>query len=234
MFYIEVYFQSVLQNSYKIESGTYVIGRSETADIYLRNKGVSNIHAVLQLKDDELYISDLNSTNSTMLNNQKITGEQVLQLGDTLIISKYVLKINDWAANVSSTPSSSNMQIKGNDFTVVAQLAKDYQEAYNSPDSYVLVDGDKKKQKKLLLFKSIYRIGAARDSDIQLQLDWWNFFTPKYIAEIMRIGEVFYIVPLKKSYVSVNGRLINNSLRLKDDDKIRIKKLMLRFINEAS
>jgi len=232
MKYIEVYFQSVLQNSYKIESETYIIGRSETADIRLNNKGVSNIHAVIQRKGDKLYIKDLNSTNSTMVNNQKLTEEHELKLGDTLIISKYVLKINDWAVKVSSDPSISSAQFEGNDHTVIVQPTETNPKTYNPTNSYLQVNGDKKKLKKLLLNKSIYRIGASKGNEIQLA--GWGFFTPKYIAEIKRIGEVFYIVPLKKAYVFVNDRLINNSQRLIDNDKVKIKKLTLHFIYEES
>lgn len=232
MNYIEVYFQSVLQDSYKIERETYIIGRSETADIRLGNKGVSSIHAVIQRKGDKLYIKDLNSTNNTLLNNQKLTGEQALQLGDTLIISKYILKINDWAANASSNPAANNAPLEGSDLTIIAQPTESSPKTHYSTNSYLLLKGDKKQLNKILLSKPIYRIGTGRDSDIQLT--GWTFFTPRHIAEIKRVGEVFYITPLKKSYVSVNNQIINNSLRLDDNDKIKIKKLTLRFINEAS
>lgn len=232
MNYIEVYFQSTLQNSYKIERETYIIGRSDTADIRLNNKGVSKIHAVIQRKGDALYIKDLNSTNCTLLNNQKLSGEQALQLGDTLIISKYVLKINDWAAKVDSDPTTSNAQLEGDDHTIIAQSPENNPKTDLSTNSYLLINGDKKNLNKILLSKQIYRIGTGKDSDIQLA--GWHFFTPRHIAEIKRIGKVFYIIPLKKSYVSVNNQLISNSLKLDDNDKIRIKKLTLHFINEIN
>jgi len=232
MNYIEVYFQSVLQSSFKIDQETCIIGRSDSADIRLNNKGVSNIHAVIQRKGNKLYIKDLNSTNSTILNNKKLTGEQMLHIGDTLIISKYVLKINDWAAKVSNAQDNSITQLSESDLTIIAQSPTNSQKNNTSTNSYLLVIGDKKKLGKLLLSKSEYSIGRGRHNDIQVL--GWVFFTPKYIAEIKRIGEVFYIIPLKKSYVSVNGRLINNSLRLSDGDKIQIKKLKLSFISESS
>lgn len=232
MNYIEVYFQSILQNSFKIDHETYVIGRSESADIRLNNKGVSNIHAVIQYKDNQLHIKDLNSTNGTLLNNKKITKERALHVGDTLVVSKYVLKINDWAAKASDIQENSTTQLEEDDRTIIVQPAKRNVKNDNGTNSYLLVNGDKKNLKKLLLNKSVYRIGAGKDNDIQLV--GWNFFTPRHIAEIKRVGEVFYIVPLKKSYVSVNRQLISNGFRLSDNDKIRVKKLTLHFINEMS
>lgn len=230
MNYIEVYFQSVLQNSYKIERDTYIIGRSEDADIRLNNKGVSSIHAVIQCKNNKLSIKDLNSTNSTLLNDKKVTGEQALHIGDTLIISKYVLKINDWAAKASTTRENRNVQLDENDPTIIAQLSENFKKNNKPSNCYLHVIGDKNQLGKMLLSKPSYSIGAGIHNDIQIP--GWVFFTPKHIAEIKRIGDVYYIIPLKKSYISVNGRLLNQSLRLSDNDKIKIKKVSLNFISE--
>ncbi|NOQ63770.1 MAG: FHA domain-containing protein [Methyloprofundus sp.] len=232
MYYIEVYSQSILQSSFKIERETYVIGRSEDADICLNNTGVSNIHAVIQYKDNQLSIKDLNSTNGILLNNQKITKDQVLRVGDTLVISKYILKVGDWASKAPDAQEGgiAPLPLGESDSTIIVHPATKNVKNDNDVSSYLLVNGDKKQLKKVLLNKPLYRIGVAKDSDIQLF--GWKLFSPKYAAEIKRVGDVFYIMPLKKGYVSVNGGFLTSSFRLTDNDKIKIKKLTLHFINE--
>lgn len=51
--------------SKRMESRTYVIGRE--GHIYINDPTVSKQHAEIQLKDGEVYLRDLDSTNGTFL-----------------------------------------------------------------------------------------------------------------------------------------------------------------------
>lgn len=67
------------------------IGRTAPADVVLADTKVSRSHCKVELKDNELYVLDLNSTNGTYVDGERITGSTVLPLGSTLTIGNNTL-----------------------------------------------------------------------------------------------------------------------------------------------
>lgn len=67
------------------------IGRTAPADVILADTKVSRSHCKVELKDNELYVLDLNSTNGTYVNGERIAGSTVLPLGSTLTIGNNTL-----------------------------------------------------------------------------------------------------------------------------------------------
>jgi len=77
------------------------IGRRTDADIYLDDKLASQKHAKIEVKQDpeqkgkvEYYIEDLDSTNHTYVNNEKITRKKLVH-GDQIRIGSHVFKFID-------------------------------------------------------------------------------------------------------------------------------------------
>ncbi len=66
-----------------VEGKVFTVGRSSTNDLCLRDHKVSRIHCQLELAEGECTFSDLNSTNGTFVNGEKV-GEKVLKPGDHL------------------------------------------------------------------------------------------------------------------------------------------------------
>ena len=62
-----------------------IIGRDPSVDIVLQGGHISRRHAALSIRDDQLWLKDLNSANGTFVNNVRIT-EQQLQQHDELQI----------------------------------------------------------------------------------------------------------------------------------------------------
>lgn len=92
--------------SIPIEKERLLIGRSTEADIFVDDKMVSNRHAMIEtLKASdpkggaEYHIEDLDSTNHTFVNGEKITRHQLAH-EDRIRIGKHLFKFIDGAVAV--------------------------------------------------------------------------------------------------------------------------------------
>lgn len=68
-----------------------IIGRLGESDLVLSDPGVSRRHAEVRRENDTYVISDLGSTNGTMVNEATI-GERVLEEGDRITVGRSVLE----------------------------------------------------------------------------------------------------------------------------------------------
>ena len=76
--------EGVAIKKFELDKPELRIGRDPTSDIYIDNTVVSLKHAVIRAQDNpdacdgrEFYIEDLNSTNSTFVNDEKITSRKL-------------------------------------------------------------------------------------------------------------------------------------------------------------
>lgn len=70
------------------------VGRVEDNTFHIADGSVSSHHAEILLRGTDIVIKDLNSTNGTFINGEKIT-ETVLKPGQTLRLGQVELKIDD-------------------------------------------------------------------------------------------------------------------------------------------
>ena len=82
-------------NHLLMDEGEYVIGRSKQADITVSNdKFISGEHAVLKIKEGNLYLEDLGSKNGTLINDYKLSsGRKKINLSDTFICGQTKFQI---------------------------------------------------------------------------------------------------------------------------------------------
>ena len=73
------------------------IGRVDDNTFPIADASVSSHHCEVHLRGDEILIRDLNSTNGTFINNEKIS-EAVLQPGQTLRLGQVELKLDTGVA----------------------------------------------------------------------------------------------------------------------------------------
>lgn len=69
------------------------IGRKDDNSIVLNNKHVSGNHAKIIVRNESLFIEDLNSTNGTYLNGKKLSSKTKLSNKDEIKIGTAVFKI---------------------------------------------------------------------------------------------------------------------------------------------
>jgi sigma-B regulation protein RsbU (phosphoserine phosphatase) len=71
--------------------GNMSIGRAEDSDIYFPDQLLSRRHAEIDLRSDGTYIVDLDSTNGTFLNGERLYHEQRLRDGDVIAVGSNTL-----------------------------------------------------------------------------------------------------------------------------------------------
>ncbi len=71
------------------------IGRTAPADIVLADSEVSRSHCMVVLKGEDVYVSDLNSTNGTYIDGVKVTEVTILPVGSVLQVGNRTLK-HEW------------------------------------------------------------------------------------------------------------------------------------------
>jgi TIR domain/FHA domain len=75
-----------------IESSSVKIGRVAPADIVLSHKSVSREHCMIGVANDELLVTDLNSTNGTYIDGQRLSRATVLPVGAELRLGQVTLR----------------------------------------------------------------------------------------------------------------------------------------------
>jgi pSer/pThr/pTyr-binding forkhead associated (FHA) protein len=71
------------------------LGRREDNSIVLNDQFVSGHHAKLYLRNDEFILEDLNSTNGTFVNDNKINGRVKLRVEDEIRFGSTIFRVID-------------------------------------------------------------------------------------------------------------------------------------------
>ena len=84
----------------RLKTGTVIpmknittLGRKEENSIILNDKFVSSNHARIYVKDNNIILEDLNSTNGTFVNEQKVAGKIRVGVNDSIRLGSTVFKI---------------------------------------------------------------------------------------------------------------------------------------------
>jgi pSer/pThr/pTyr-binding forkhead associated (FHA) protein len=75
-----------------LDGGNSVIGRGRNADLVLSEATISRAHAVFGLSGERAFVQDLDSTNGTLVNNQR-EKQTFLSEGDEIQMGRLMLRI---------------------------------------------------------------------------------------------------------------------------------------------
>jgi predicted component of type VI protein secretion system len=75
---------------YSLEKSEISIGREVGSDVFINDVEVSRQHARLTSQGDNYALEDLNSTNGTFVNGQRLSEPRLLQPNDTIILGENV------------------------------------------------------------------------------------------------------------------------------------------------
>ena len=86
------------------EQPVLTIGRDPANDLVIDHKLASRRHARFEQDESGFYIRDLDSTNGTYLNGQRIEGAQILRNNDEVWVAETVIVFRDPEATMKGTP----------------------------------------------------------------------------------------------------------------------------------
>lgn len=75
-----------------VDSSSLKFGRTAPADVVLPHKSISREHCIVGLANDELLVTDLNSTNGTCVDDERISRATVLPVGSVLRLGQVALR----------------------------------------------------------------------------------------------------------------------------------------------
>ena len=105
--------QGMTGRACELHTDRTTIGRVEDNTFQIADPSVSSHHCEVHLRGDEIFIRDLNSTNGTFINNEKIA-ESVLKPGQTLRLGQVELKLETEGAPAAAsggTPVAPKKQV---------------------------------------------------------------------------------------------------------------------------
>ena len=85
---------------FPIRKDEFYIGRSSDADIKIHDTLISRIHTRFYLEDDKWFIDDLNSTNGTWVEGQRINGCVPLPLQTSIRVGKTIFEMYDLSSSI--------------------------------------------------------------------------------------------------------------------------------------
>ena len=101
---LQVLSGSTAGQSYELKVETTTVGRVEDNAFQLADPSVSSHHCEILLKGTDVLIRDLNSTNGSFINGEKIA-ESVLKPGQTLRLGQIELRIDDGSPMPAPSPA---------------------------------------------------------------------------------------------------------------------------------
>lgn len=203
------------------------IGRNIKNDIQIDNLAVSNFHARIERLEDKYFIEDLNSTNGTFINEEKISRCE-LQDGDIASIGKHVLTFllegENGVRGLSEIEMAQTMML---DTGKQRELTKNVEPSFpESPARLKVQEGDTS-QDEYLLTARLTGIGKADSCQVRLQ----GLFAPKNLAYITRDAMGYTLIPGDNAgKLRLNGVNIDKGTALKNGDVINAGKVTLRFL----
>jgi pSer/pThr/pTyr-binding forkhead associated (FHA) protein len=97
--------QGMTGRAHELNVDRTTIGRVEDNTFQIADQSVSSHHCEVHLQGAEILIRDLNSTNGTFINNEKIS-EAILKPGQTLRLGQVELKLEAESAAAASPAAS--------------------------------------------------------------------------------------------------------------------------------
>jgi len=201
----------------QLYDGEYVIGREPGCDIQIKTMGVSRRHAQIKVEGDQLWVTDLNSSNGVILDGEKIDpGSLCLVEPEHIFVISKVPFLVSKEGQVQTTLKG---ELSGFATQVVSEPVLDmYQSLSQGP---VMTQASMVTDMQFLDLSGQDRITIGRSSDNNIHFD--HPAVSRFHAVIERMGKRFRITDTQSANgVYLNGAMIEEQAWLKEGDFIKI------------
>ncbi|HFQ80075.1 MAG TPA: FHA domain-containing protein, partial [Desulfobacterales bacterium] len=174
------------------------IGRGQDCDITIDNKAVSRRHVSLTFQNGMYFVSDLGSTNGTLVNGKKITVDEPISEEDRIEFGKFTLAPAAGKEDETGAGSSTAVDLDMNDETIFVRAqttvssGKTFQPKTDGPHLTV-VQGNGQPDKLALHHKSSIKIGKAADCDLIVK----GWFIAPAQCYIIKQDKGYCLIPQK-------------------------------------
>jgi pSer/pThr/pTyr-binding forkhead associated (FHA) protein len=231
-------FETSVLREVSVGSRPITIGRAPDNDIRIDNLAVSDHHARIYSEGGRLRVEDLNSLNGISLNRYPITRE-ALNSGDEIGIGKHLILVDldhDAWGSYGAEPKVAAPKIeetvlvgrhrKSNSGSPSADSAADGQQANRARVPSLIVLKGKTNRMEYLLSAKLALIGKSSMATVQLS----GWFSPGAAAQISQRRDGYYISPLSRRKLTLNGNLVTDLTRLNEGDVIEVAGISLKFV----
>jgi len=209
------------------------IGRNDDNTVVIDNLAVSGYHARIDNAGSDHILTDLQSTNGTFINNEKIVTHK-LQHGDKIIIGKHILLFVS-SAKGKAQAEEGGAEKMDMDKTMMLDTAKQRELLSKQKTAPADAKGEKigvvsfidgSDLGEIELTKKLTRIGKADTSEIKLS----GMLMGATAATISRRPSGYAIsFAGGMAKLKVNGEVVKESVALKDFDTIELGSYKFQF-----
>ena len=228
MLQILLKFNTSVLKVFQSDKAEITIGRNMNNDLQIDNLAVSNFHARIERSQDKYFIEDLNSTNGTYIDEQKIAKCE-LRDGDTAGIGKHLLTFMlqggaSGGRGLSETEMEQTMML---DTEKQRELVKKAEPSFPESPARLKVQEGGISQDEYQLTARLTEIGKGDSCQVRLE----GLFAPKSLAYIMRDPMGYTLIPGDNAgKLRLNGASIDKGTALKNNDVINAGKVKFRFL----
>ncbi len=207
------------------------IGRGLDCDITIDNKAVSRRHVSLAFLNGIYFVSDLGSTNGTLVNGRKITVDEPVTEEDKIEFGKFTLSPAVGKENKPGAGASAAGNLDMNDETIFVKTqttvnsGKTFQPKTSGP-YLTVVQGGGQPDKLTLHGKSSIKIGKSKDCDLIVK----GWFIAPAQCYIIKQDKGYCLIPQKSwAATMVNDTKTSRERPLRAGDIIKIRQNIIRF-----
>lgn len=227
MLQILLKFNKGILKVFQSDKAEITIGRNGKNDLQIDNLAVSNFHARIVRDQDTYRIEDLNSTNGTYINEERITKCE-LQDGDIATIGKHSLTFllegaeSGW--ELSETEMEQTMMLETEK---QRELKKKAEPVFPESPARLRVQEGESRQDEYTLSARLTEIGKGANCQVRLE----GLFAPRNLAYIIRDHMGYTLIPGDNAEkLRLNGAKIDKGRMLKNNDEIDAGKVKFRFL----
>lgn len=208
----------------------FSIGREPHCDVFLQHASVSHRHAEIQREGGEYYVEDLESTNGTMVNRERIERQRLCD-GDVIAVGKFRLRFGRDTETEKRVPESGIVQVAG--------VSKEYKlgkQTVTALKNISLVVGDKEflaiagpsGSGKSTLLNLIGCIDTPTEGSISISGKEVSQKTPDELADLRAstlgfIFQTFNLLPVLSAWENVEYPLLQNKKLSKKERQERVQ-----------